>query len=146
VSPEDGGDTVQGTRLLNGRRASPRLLSRLQQDHHIAGCRPPRKQVGRSHGPSRVNVVAAGVHHTVAFRSVWKPGCLLDRQRVHVAPQRDYGRSRVFAADPGGHAGARDTRQLAGIQRRQLVLQAGGGVFLREREFGQSVEVVAQVQ
>ena len=62
-----------------------------------------REQLGGGGQHRRVGVVPAGVHPVVGGRAEVEPGVLVQRQRVHVAPQQ-HRRPRLAAGEQGGDA------------------------------------------
>ena len=108
---EDSRHAVEHTALQNRDGTVACLLRRLEHDENVAACRPFPEQSSGTHRPCGVNVVPAGVHHTVVHRREWQTGGFGDRQRVDVAAQRDDGRRPIearHARDDARLANARD--------------------------------------
>ena len=81
------------------------LLAGLEHEQHPAGISSRRasSSLAAAGQHRRVGVVPAGMHPVVGGRAEFEPGVLVERQRVHVAPQQ-HRRPRLAAGEQGGDA------------------------------------------
>jgi hypothetical protein len=144
AGPQPRGEHVQG---VGGRRAPARgvehplgdhrggavatLLPRLEHEHHVAGqlLAPPGQQMRGAGEHGGVQVVPAGVHHTVHRGRIVEAGALGQQQGVHVGPQQ-HRRAGPGAAEDRGDRG--QLRAEPDLQRQPV--EGGHNLFLRARQ------------
>jgi hypothetical protein len=135
VRTEDGANAVK--RTAREYRAGPLadFFCRLQHNPHITFGGVAREKECGADGPRRVDVVAAGVHHTQCLRGEIESGGFGDRQRVDITAERDDRRGTIASRNRDDEAGVRDANNLA----TGAIAQDGFETFLRRglvpREF-----------
>ena len=83
-----------------------------------------------------VHVVAAGVHHAGFGGGIRHVVGFLDRQGVHVRPERDEASIWVLSSNRGHNPGVRDMRFVVHAPCRELGGHEGHGFVLLKRQFG----------
>ena len=135
------GESLQEPVGDHGARALHRLLRRLAEHHQRAApaVPGPRQERGRA-GPGRhVRVVAAGVHRAGHRAGVGQAGLFLDRKRIQLGAQQH--RRPLAVAEHAHHPRLADAGRHLVSQPAQLVGQAGGGLFLAQRQLGMPVQI-----
>jgi hypothetical protein len=93
-----------------------------------------------------MHVVSTGVHHAGISRRVLEVRILVNGERVDVAANRDYGRSRIATGDARDDASARDTMELLGTQHAQRVGQPVRGALLTKSQLRIAMDVPAELE
>jgi len=136
VTAKNRRDASEHPGLEDRQRAPSRLFSRLENYEDVAFRRSRRQQRRRSHRPRRVHVVPAGMHHSRNSGREWKPGRLLDWQRINVATNRDNRGVPVLATNASNDASVCHARHVSDANRAKSGGEFLGGSGFAKREFG----------
>ena len=146
-------DTLERTVFHHQRRTAhaitTELLSRLKEKAHapfeLTAGKLLLEQMGHSQQNRRMRIMPTGVHLTGRGRRMIKPGRFVERQGIHVSPNRN--RRAITKSQIADHAGLADLgANLNPADFAECICHQGRSTHLFERKFGMFVNFTAQAR